>query len=623
MGQSASVTPFTQREGIRGEDKYAATTFRRIELVDDDLTTLYAIFLKIKDKNPYPKIVDPESISKYFNVKNSDFVVKLFAAVDFDGNDAIDFKEFTLGLWNFLSLSTDFLPALVFHLYDPLKFNSIDMKEFKEMLEAIHGVKLSTFTLALNNIMKDLLLSNKDDGITVEKFGLLCVDNPFIVKPIVKLQNQLRKKIVGADFWKKLEFRRSASIKGNLRDVNYVYIVNEETEIWRKKDFELGIGRPYELSEAELAMKAAKDKLKDEKEELEVLRVKAMKEREEREAAEAKEREFTEEARQVKLLQDMLEANKDKQVSDEDFVAKNRVKMNTNEGREVDYKKGVMKVFDDYAETVFMTAEGKFVDPAVPIEAAAVFEFPGEEKFLFGVVTDNKKKEDKVVMINRDLSRRRIKGQDLARINSNFKFVGYSKLNLKTLPDQIRVRPNVQLLVLCNNKDLYPKVVHESEYTRGKWNSELHNLLFKDVKKGEDDYLEGLAKQRQEQADEEAQRVKDAMKVSQQDRVNQRVSGMLHKEKEKSNTRKSINLSQTKNLQLRKTMVSTNSAGNDLKTNLVKKTGSKRSTINEGMSKKSTGSGRATILAGGGEAMLPRVGAGGKLAPLRVPGEAR
>lgn len=132
-----------------------------------------------------------------------------------------------------------------------------------------------------------------------------------------------------------------------------------------------------------------------------------------------------------------------------------------------------------------------------------------------------------------------------------------------------------------------------------------------------------MAKQRQEQADEEAQRVKDAMKVNQQDRVNQRVSGMLHKEKEKSNTRKSINLSQTKNLQLRKTMVSTNSAGNDLKTNLVKKTGSKRSTINEGMSKKSTGSGRATILAGGGEAMLPRVGAGGKLAPLRVPGEAR
>jgi hypothetical protein len=608
MGQSASVAPFTQREGIRGEDKYAATTFRRVELQESDLNILYAIFLKIKEKNPYPKIVNSQSICSYFGVNKSDFVLKLFDAVDFDGNESIDFKEFTLGLWNFLSLTSDFLAALVFYIYDPLKFNLLDMKELKELLEAVHGVKMSSFTPSLNSIMKTALLNNKNSGITPETFCVLCKDNPFILKPIVSLQKQLRKKIIGAAFWKKLEFRRSASIRGNLRDVNYVYIVNEETEIWRKKDFELGIAREYELNESEIALKQSAEKLQQDKEALLAVREREREMREEREKEDLRLLDEAEEARQVQELKDKIAENKDLQQDDNDFVAKNRMKMSEVEGRDVAIKKGVMKDFADFAETVFCVAEGKFVPPEIQIEAATVFEFPGEEKFVFGIVTDNKKKEEKIVMVNRDLTRRRLKGSDLARINSNFKFVGYSKLSMKTLPDQIKVRANIPLLALCNNISQMPKPVHESAYSPGKWNENMRALVTKSVNQEESTtYLEEIDKIRKSKSNQE----EEVIVETQEDRVNSRVSNMLAKQKENQKVGNGSNQANS-----RRSMI--NSGGR----------GSKRNTINSGG--RGNGNNLKGAAAGGrqsrstinaGSTSSSSLGAlkpvGGKLAPLR------
>lgn len=618
MGASASVVPFIQREGIRGQDKYAATTFRRIELQEDDLNILFAIYSKIKKKNPYPKMVDSKSICKYFGVNNSDFVLKLFDAVDFDGNDSIDFKEFTLGLWNFLSLSSDFLAALVFYIYDPLKFNLLDMKELKDLLEAVHGVKLSSFTVTLNGVMKNALMNNQENGVNTEAFGIMCIDNPIIIKPIVTLQKQLRKKIVGPAFWKKLEFRRSASIKGNLRDVNYVYIVNEETEIWRKKDFELGIGKEYELDDFELALKERKEKMNAEKKALADALEKEKKAQEEQEAERLRQLDEEEEARQQQELKDKLETHKDYQINDEEYVPKNRMKMNEDEGRDVARKTGVKKDFADFAETIFMTGEGTFVPPTVPIEAVTIFEFPGEEKFVFGIVTDNKKKEEKIIMVNRDLTRRRIKGGDLGKINNNFKFVGYSKLSAKTLPDQIKIRNNIPLLELCNNHAKIPALLHESAYQPGKWNEEMRTLVSRDPSKGETTYLEEIDKMRKEKT---AVVEEEKPAETQSDRVNTRVTLMLNKQKE---GRKSINSGSPTQGAKRNTI--NNGSG-------VPSQRPKRNTINNGgqgsqgsppIAGNSAGSGgrhRSTINSGSmGSASLGalRPAAAGKLAPIRT-----
>ena len=618
MGASASVQPFVQREGIRGEDRYAATTFRRVELQEEDLNILFAIFTKIKQKNPYPKVVNPQSICKYFGVNNSDFVLKLFDAVDFDGNDSIDFKEFILGLWNFLSLSSDFLAALVFYIYDPLKFNLLDMKELKELLEAVHGVQLSSFTPTLNNILKNALIDNQENGINTEAFGIMCIDSPFIIKPIVTLQKQLRKKIVGPAYWKKLEFRRSASIRGNLRDVNYVYIVNEETEVWRKKDFELGIAKDYILDETELTLKKRKEQIKEAKEAEDRAREEEKKAQEEQEEEEARLRDEAEDARQAQELQDKLEANKDIQISDEDYVAKNRVKMNEDEGRDVDFKKGVQRNYADFAETLFMTSEGSFVPPTVPIEAVTLFEFPGEEKFVFGLVTDNKKKDEKLIMVNRDLTRRRMKGADLARINTNFKFVGYSKLTLKTLPDQIKLRNNIPLLVLCNNISEIPTLIHESDYKPAQWNDSMRAIITRTSNTGDTNYLEVVDKLRKSKEVEEEEKPVE----TQGDRVNTRVTLMLNKQKE---GRKSINGGSPANAQRPS---SASGRGQVAKRNTIHSHGGsqgaaaqKRNTINRASSSGGKSKSRSTINAGSSSSNSLgdlRPAAAGKLAPLKT-----
>jgi hypothetical protein len=534
MGHGASIETFIQQKGVAGEDKYAATLFRRIELQPEDVDIMYTIFSDIKRKNPPPNTIDSDSISKYFDVKSCEFLRKMFAVVtDFDGDDAINFKEFTLGLWNFLSLSTDFLPALVFHLYDPMKLNNIDSKDFTEMLENIHGVKLSAFTLALNSITKKFNYEYRH-GINMVNFGLLCVDNPFTVKPIVTLQHHLRKRVAGASHWKKLEFRRSASIRGKLKDINYVYQVNEETENWRKKDEELGIRAVSSemLILSEFVVKevenTATKKLRNG---LASLRNQKLANEDVADHSHVCNIKDNEEGKgQVETLHHMMTDTPfdDEDISfdenDEDetlFLNSSDQKSHKNENiitarlaNKLDVEKNN---FEDFAELIFLTGDGKFVDPIIPIEAAAVFVFPGDERFVFGIVTDTKKNEDVVVIIDRDLSRRRIKNSDLSKINIKFKLSGYLRVNSKTLPELIRSRTtNISLLQICN--DPYasphhpPELCHKNE-CKSRWNEDLHKLVkSNEAAEGHMSYLQHVKIQRQVAIDDIADKISHRQK---------------------------------------------------------------------------------------------------------------
>ena len=466
MGAGGSVVvPFQEREGIRGEDKYAATTFRRVDLHDEDLNKLYTIFLKILEKNPYPKHVDPESICHYFGLKDSDFVVKLFDAVDFDASDSIDFKEFTLGLWNFLSLPMFRMPALLFYVYDSLKCNLIDMMTLKSMLEATHAVKLSPLTVSLNNVLKSAHINNTKNGVDSAKFRSMCIDEPLIIKPILELQNKMRKKIVGTGFWKKLELRRTNNIRADIRDVNYVYIVNEETEVWRKKDYELGLVKDYEMDENEPTSTTTRRYVSERRRG--TIRVEEDW-RAQKSSEEGEKHELDEET--VSRLHGVANV----QMADDS--------MHNAEGGPTPAKVENQKDFESFAESLFMTAKGKFLLPTVPIEAVAVFEYPGKEWFILGVFVDLKKDEEKIVMVNQDLARKRMRVTDLARINKRFE--GCAKLRAKLLPEQIKLRNNSSLLKLCNVESMIPDYVHYSKYCSGAWNQVLRTIVLDSINSG-------------------------------------------------------------------------------------------------------------------------------------------
>ena len=497
MGAGGSVVvPFKQRNGIRGEDKYAATTFRRVDLREEELNKLYTVYLKIKEKNRYPKRVDPSSICAYFGLTGLDFIVKLFDAVDFDANDSINFKEFTLGLWNFLTLAKDRLPALLFYVYDTLDCDLLDEEDLKAMLEATHRVKMSPLTLSLNNVMKCVLINNTLKGVDCSKFKTMCINSPFLIKPIEDLQKKMRKKVLGTEFWHKLELRRTASVRSDARDVNYAYVVNEETEVWRKKDYDMGIATDYELDEHEIANKEALERKKREAEAKTIANtIRVEEELQAQKARDEKVSSQREEERLAKLEEEMdalFAENKDELKDDTNFVGKHRSRMSTVEGRSTSVKTGILKDFESFAESLFVTASGEFVAPSVLIDAVTVYELPGEEKFILGIITDSKKKEEKLVMVNQDLARRRLRGADIARINRNFKFVGSSRLTVKSLPAQIKLRNNTDLVALCNNESLIPDYLHKSNYCSGEWNKELRSLVMKSVTSGESNYRQML-----------------------------------------------------------------------------------------------------------------------------------
>ena len=136
--------------------------------------------------------ITTDEFHTHWQLKPTKFSTRVFDAVDLDRSQSLNFREFIVGVWNFLRLDVDALVDFTFGLIDADKSGDLDKAECEALIRMLYDTdEVST---KLSSVIQKMD-SNGDDSITAAEFSAFCKKAPSLIKPAVRLQSKIRHKL--------------------------------------------------------------------------------------------------------------------------------------------------------------------------------------------------------------------------------------------------------------------------------------------------------------------------------------------------------------------------------------------------------------------------------------------
>lgn len=202
----------------KGYEEYICI-FKRLRLTPYLFKRMYREFTKADKDNS-----GALSIEEFFGAFELTFVTPLakraFYAFDLDGSGELDYGEFTVSIWNFLSITMGDLGAFFFEVYDLDRSGTLDRAELRKLLEEAYGgpEHMSKF----NEDALERVLHRKKESYTLAEFKSMIEHNPTMFWPIKTLQNELKARVVNEKFWDFMARARLATTKFKERSLRFL-----------------------------------------------------------------------------------------------------------------------------------------------------------------------------------------------------------------------------------------------------------------------------------------------------------------------------------------------------------------------------------------------------------------
>ena len=137
MGCAHSVRPFIPNEGVPGQGREALADFEKIGPQPKNVAKLYRVFRRI-DRDASHKISKPEFF-EFFRLKDSVFAHTAFNVLNRDGSGQMDFHEFVLSVWNYLTFEPERIIEFAFALYDSDQSSYLDRDEIEKLVMDVYN----------------------------------------------------------------------------------------------------------------------------------------------------------------------------------------------------------------------------------------------------------------------------------------------------------------------------------------------------------------------------------------------------------------------------------------------------------------------------------------------------
>lgn len=204
MGSACILPHSRQRFWSRHPDIFdCKQTFEALRIRTDDVARLHEQFEDI-DQDGSSRI----SLEEFFawsGLRKSVFGKRVFSLFDDDGSGELDFREFVVSLWNYLTADKLSLISFAFDVYDADRSGTIDTTEFGSMLKEVYGEKMKTNSHAIKIQEKIKNFSGISPGqVSKHEFVSFCRTHPALLFPTFQIQKSLQQSVCGEHFWDRL-----------------------------------------------------------------------------------------------------------------------------------------------------------------------------------------------------------------------------------------------------------------------------------------------------------------------------------------------------------------------------------------------------------------------------------
>jgi Ca2+-binding EF-hand superfamily protein len=161
--------------------------------------------------------LDLDEFYRHFKLTRTPFADRVFSIMDENGSGEIDFREFVCCIWNYCSYDMRSLVKFAFSLMDLDGGGALDKSEVLNLIKQVYGDN-SEGSSRVTRVMQ-LIDGDGDGTVSFEEFVEFNRKYPVMLFPAFKMQQTLREKVFGFDFWeeqmlrrRKMEGARSTSI---------------------------------------------------------------------------------------------------------------------------------------------------------------------------------------------------------------------------------------------------------------------------------------------------------------------------------------------------------------------------------------------------------------------------
>lgn len=221
MGACLSWSNFHPTEDVIGQNQAALDFLLQLEYQKADIDCLFRAFADIDADNSH--VIRIDEFFAYFSIESTPCNRGIFSWIAKESNhevQCLNFFQFAVVMWNFLTIDKEDLPKFVFFIFDVKDSGQLQSSEIIELVKTIYHTHHSQ-SKVIRQLLRKLELENK--SYSVDAFTAWTKSHHSLLNPLFSMQKKLRQKIIGYSYWNSLKERRRKHPEfGSIRSLHYI-----------------------------------------------------------------------------------------------------------------------------------------------------------------------------------------------------------------------------------------------------------------------------------------------------------------------------------------------------------------------------------------------------------------
>lgn len=202
---------FTPEAGVPGRDSYTLKLLKELKFTPEDVDALFTAFNDMDSDDS--GVIRLDELLTYFKIKRTVLIEKIFEDKTAKYPFFLDFEQFVVYSWQFLSLPLNKVGSFAFHLMDTKNTGSLSQEKMKFLIELMHNKCADECDTVQRLVKKCSVLHG--EKISLKEFEAFSDSHRILCDPFRNTQIAFQSKLLGRPSWKRIRLETEANTEGD------------------------------------------------------------------------------------------------------------------------------------------------------------------------------------------------------------------------------------------------------------------------------------------------------------------------------------------------------------------------------------------------------------------------